>query len=139
MGSDSRQKYNFLVALIRQVKEAARDGDEVYEQWCELLSSEAASDVGSTDRLDAHAQWLAALETRVEDVESGLEHLAGEEADSDDDGDDDEDVRGDEPRMGGESRDAGRRPTNLARAGDGSQPGRRVSARTRTFKNVRSR
>lgn len=123
MAKADRQKYNFLTALVRQVKEAGRDGDEVYDEWCELLPKSDASE-GADDRLDAHAQWLAALEARLEDLEQAIELIAGEEDDSDDDGVYDEDMRGDEPRVGGDSRESGRGPENLAGARERPSPRR---------------
>lgn len=131
------QKYNFLVALLRQVKGAAKDGDEVYEQWCELLGEQAPGPAAGEDRLDTHAQWLAALEARLEDLEQAVELIAGEEADSDDDGDDDEDLRGDEPRMGSDVGHTGRVPADLARASKRSVDRRSVDVdRNREYKLV---
>jgi len=129
-----RQKYNFLTALMRQVKESAKDGDDLYQEWCDLIGgygAEGADSADYGDRLDAHAQWLAALEARLEDVEQAVELLAGEEADGDDDGIDDQDLGGDEPHLGGDSRDAGRGPADLVRTGDGQEPRRGVRQHSR--------
>lgn len=137
-----RQKYNFLTALVRQVKGAAHDGDEVYEEWCALVGPPADGVAGADEavsaRFDDHAQWLASIEARLEDLEQAVELLAGEEADCDDDGDDDEDMRGHEPRLGGDVGNAGRVPANLAGARDRPVAGRTVMDvdRSRTYKKV---
>jgi len=137
-----RQKYNFLTALLRQVKESGRDGDELYQEWCEIRDAgqqsvdssfvEFEGRIAALDsRCDAHAQWLASLEARLEDVEQAIELIAGEEADSDDDGDYDEDLGGDEPRLGSDRRDAGRSPAPVVRTGDGQEPRRGVKQHSR--------
>lgn len=121
--SRNGQKYNFLVALCRQVKEAARDGDEVYEEWCGLVSESSSAD-GEKAVDDGLNAWVAQIEARVEDLEQGFELIAGEEGDSDDDGDDDEDMRRHERRLGSDTREPGRVSENLARAP--AEPGGRA-------------
>lgn len=135
-----KQKYNFLTALLKQVQGAMRDGDELYQEWCDTVgrTDGPTADGAADDRLDGQAQWLAALEARLEDLEQGFELLACEEADGDDDGDDDQDMRGHEPGVGGNLRDAGRVPANLARAGQRPVERRPVS-RDRVYKTCKAR
>lgn len=128
-----KQKYNFLTALLRQVKEAGRDGDELYEEWCALRDGglrETANDEFErrlsevVTGLDDLRVWVDALETRMEDMESSIGDEPGEEGDGPDDGLDDEDHRRDEPRMGGERRESRRLPENLGGASERPVAGR---------------
>lgn len=134
MAKADRQRFNFLTALNRQLEAAMSEGDEEYESFrtfVQGVSGEARdSQVAGTadDRLDAHAQWLAALEARMEDLEQAVELLAGEEADGPDDGLDYEDMGGDEPGVGGHVGKERRVPSNLVRTGDRPVDGRTVVA-----------
>jgi len=141
MAKTDKQRFNFLTALNRQLEGAVAEGDEEYDNFRQVIVAigEAEGAAGASgDRLDAHAQWLAALEARLEDLEQAVELFAGEEADDDDDGLDDEDMGGDEPGVGSHVFAERRVPPNLGRTGDRQVAGRPVMDvdRSRTYRKV---
>jgi len=103
-----RQKYNFLVALTRQLRQATAEEDECADEFRELLPNwEPAGEPEFqelADRVGKLEQWLAALETALESVEQTLCSDDGEDDVIDDDSDDDVDVGTVEPQVGGSIR-----------------------------------
>jgi len=114
MAANERQKYNFLVALTRQLREANRDESDCAAEFVELLNT--LLDIvegGATaeewrqratqldDRIGKCEQWLAALETALESLEQVVSAWDDQDAEEPDDGDDVEDVGTMEPPLGG--------------------------------------
>lgn len=92
----SRQRYNFLAALLSQVEEASDEGDELYAEWRRRLEEDVdvpgACEFG--DRVTKLEQWAAQLELALEELEQASGESVGEDALDDDDGDYDDDVEG---------------------------------------------
>lgn len=129
MPKSDRQKYNFLAAFVKQLDNALDEQDELAGQCqevmgvMELVRSYAQLD----DRIRKCEQWLAQLESALEELDDSGSSSSGEEPDEDDDGDDDDDAWRDEPPMGSQRQPDGRLAAAVDRAGEGRSNRRPVS------------
>jgi len=93
----SGQKYNFLVALLRQVEEASDEGDEAYAEWRRRIDEDLDFEqrlCEYADRIAKLEQWSAQLELALAELEQASGESVGEDALDDDDGDYNDDVEG---------------------------------------------
>jgi len=108
----SRQKYNFLAALLTQVEDACAAGDELYAEFADMVcrvggaeQAEALLDLekrmkNAERTYDGLNKWLAQLELALEELDDDGSEGFGEEPVEDDDGDDDDELEGVETSMG---------------------------------------
>jgi len=147
MAKANRQKYNFLAALLRQVEDAAAEGDELYGEFTDMMTRLMPADEGILDLVERVAtmertydglnKWVAQLELALEELDDDWSESSGEEPESDDDGDDDDELARVEPPMGGVRQPDRRMATPVGGARDRQEPGRRVDVdRTRVYKKV---
>jgi len=133
MAKANRQKYNFLVALLDQLNDAGDAADEAYDHFKRLVRLLVHDDWKElNERIDGIEQWLAHLESAVEELDHRRLTGVGEDYQQDDDGDDDDDVGWDEPEMVSPRQPDRRVPGAVAEPSDGPDNRRsRVSAPTK--------
>jgi len=98
-----RQEFNFLTALVKQLDKAHDEGDDLVAHYREVhnnVMGEERTYGELVERIDVVEQWLARLESALEELESDWSASASEDDESLDDGDYDDDIAGDEPAMG---------------------------------------
>jgi len=137
MAKANRQKYNFLAALLRQVEDAAAEGDELYGEFTDMMTRLMPADEGILDLVkrvqtmertyDDLNRWVAQLELALEELDDDWSESSGEEPESDDDGDDDSELARVEPPVGGTRAADGRLAAPVGRARDGQGPRRAVT------------
>jgi len=142
MAKANRQKYNFLAALLRQVEDAAAEGDELYGEFTDMMTRLMPADEGILELVrrvtelertyDGLNKWVAQLELALEELDDDWGSGSGEEPVEDDDGDDDDELARVEPPVGGPRAADRRVAPDVGGARDGQGDGRsRVSAPTK--------
>lgn len=124
------QKYNFLVALLRQLEEADGEGDESaaeFRRW--VCDAGEGGDLEQTlvafdDRIGKCEQWIAALETRMDELESSDGEIDDQDPREPDDGDEDLDVERDEPPVERTGRGMPSHPRTVGPSSDRQKLGR---------------
>lgn len=99
MAKSNRQKYNFLAAWVSQLDQAMDEDDDLAGQAAKVIGlDKMARSIGElNERCDKCEQWLADLESALEELDSGGRESSGEELEPDDDGDYDDELEGVEP------------------------------------------
>jgi len=133
MAKANRQKYNFLTALLGQLHDAADESDSLYDDFRSLVRLLVHEDWKELNgRVAQCEQWLAELESALEELDSDGSASLGEVAVEDDDGDDYDELDGVEPQMGGERQPDRRVAPPVGGTSNGQGDGRsRVSAPTK--------
>jgi len=126
MAKSNRQKYNFLVAWTKQLTEACEDGEEVGADAVGAIGT-VVETLGVHERVDRLEQWIAKVETRMDELEQSIGEDSDEDIGLDDDGDPDLDLGRDEPEVERESRRLTRDTRSVAAASDRQVVGRRVA------------
>lgn len=129
MPKSTRQKYSFLIGWMRQLEEAADEGDEEYAEFRRiaesLFPSGGADGEELADRLAKCEQWLAQLEAAVDSLEQAYGEDDGSDDDEPDGSDEDADMERHGPQVGGRVQRDDRQPGPVARAAEPSPVAKR--------------